>query len=160
MKVLLKADNVGMFKMADEMAKMGDNFQKHVEIAMSQQLMVAVKAIQQSWLSHGGKQDFVYASVGFNTNMNADGSVSATVGVFKVDSIAQSFGRRTEKKSGKNGKIQNLQPSAAQVAWWHEFGTKSITQKNFLSSGFYASLAEQEKVFANAFMMSVSTEII
>ena len=88
---------------------------------------------------------------------NADGSVSASVGVFKVDHIAASHGRRTEKDS--TGK--RLDPSAAQVAWWHEFGTspkrgKGITGKNFISNAFNTTVAAQEKAFNDQFLLGAS----
>tara|TARA_R110002020_G_scaffold67718_4_gene177638 strand:- start:9470 stop:9940 length:471 start_codon:yes stop_codon:yes gene_type:complete len=142
-----------MYEMADAISDLSDEIPQMIAESMDHQLEVAVQAIKASWLSHTGKgTDFVYNSIGKNIGVggggpprpNPDGSVSATVGVFKIDHVAASFGRRVSKKDGS---VKKLQPSAPQVAWWHENGTKNITASHFLSSAFYSSLPQQEKAF-------------
>lgn len=166
-KYQLKADIDKMFSIADDLSEISREVPQMMANSLDGQLDVAVSAMKANWASMAGNAgDFVYDSFGKqiggngrSPTPNPDGTVSASVGAFKVDHVAAAHGRRIDKQTDANGKMLRIQPSAAQVAWWHEFGTKNITGKNFMSSAFYSSLSAQEKVFADNFQEQYERKI-
>lgn len=149
-------------QISEDLRQIAEQFPSVVMDAVKAQEAVAIKAIQDNWISIAGgtSSDFVYQSIGSSAHYGANNAdVVGTVGVYNVGKVNTAMGK-TESDL-----------NAPQIAYWVEFGTsrlKSGTRKKagstydpeelvevrakpFISNAFYGTLDAQQQAFIDTF---------
>lgn len=114
-----------------------------IKQAMLAQVQVGKRVTRENWSTMGwGKHgDLVYDSISCKSEFSSvdPDVVYGSYGVYSTDSIASAHGKTDRDMT------------AAQLAWWAEFGTKQLAPVAFLTSAHLRSIAEQETAFSVTF---------
>ena len=178
MRGLVALQTSGLQEFIDEMEGFVAAFPECSRIALAAQEDFVVEKIRQNWVSfvpNAKVGDFVYSCIGKSTelsNINTY-SVVGTVGVYKLDAVNAAFGK--EPYINKKGK-KVIPMSAAQLAYWIEFGTTrlnsglkkkvgatysedevtpTVKPRLFMTNAMYSTINEQEEVFKKAFKIAM-----
>lgn len=165
-------DNADIMRDLDRLA---DELPRMVKNCTEVQQQVVVNAMRKNWLLLvGGRNDFVYKSIGHSAHYGRNGADTVgTVGVYKIDDVAILSGRvvTTDSKGRKRKPL-----SASQIAYWVEFGTSRLdgggrkkkgvdyspadlietAPQPFMSNAFYGTLNEQQAAFAERWEFELS----
>jgi len=162
-KGLFSLESSGLKEFVTEMNGFVEHFPEISLKSLAAQEEFVEDKIRTNWVSMAGGSSggHVYSSIGHSVAYGKQGenSVVGTVGVYKIDSVAASFG------------ITEKDLNAAQIAYWVEFGTSRLRQGGrkkrdaeysdeqliqvaavpFISTAFYSSLDAQQDVFKAEF---------
>ena len=132
--------------------RLSEEFPEVVKHAAEAQMQVLEGGIKLNWSSMipwGKSGDYVYDSIGYNVSWgnNVNDDVVGMSGVFHIDAV--------KAKHGKTDK--NI--TAPQIAYWAEFGTRKMSGIPFMSNAYYATLPQQEDVFANVLAESITKRL-
>jgi len=153
--------------LVNDLLKLAEDFPEAIKEAADAQMELFESAIKTNWASMvpwGHVGDYVYDSIGYNTEYGDNKiDIVGMAGVFLVDSITAKHGYDVpivKKNGATKEKIK-----APQLAYWAEFG---YSPKNgayqagvpFMSNAYYATLAEQESVFADTLQASINKRLM
>lgn len=153
-------------ELVTDMLKIAEEFPDAIKEAADAQMELFSDAIKTNWASMvpwGRVGDYVYDSIGYNTEYGKEkGDVVGMAGVFLIDSVAakHEYDVPIVKKNG----FTKEKIKAPQLAYWVEFG---YSPKNgayqagipFMSNAFYATADEQDRVFADTLSIAIDKRL-
>lgn len=152
--------------LVEDMLQMVEDWPEAIHEAAEAQLQVFESAIKGNWVSMvpwASFGDYVHDSIGYNVEYgNEKNTVVGMAGVFLLDSVNSKHGKDTPTIRESGAREEHIK--APQLAYWAEFG---YTPNNgsyqvgvpFMSNAYYATLSEQDKVFADTLSDLISMRL-
>lgn len=149
---------------------LAEEFPEAIKEAADGQMMLLANAIKTNWatmIPWGKHGDYVYDSIGYNTEYGKEnGDVVGMTGVFLIDSVTAKHGYDVPVRitQGPNKNAQKQRIKAPQLAYWAEFGFspnhgKAHAGIPFMSNAFYATVEEQDRVFADTLSKAINKRL-
>ncbi len=125
---------------------------------------------KSNWVSlvpWGRAGDYVYDSIGYNTEYGDSGSdVVGMAGVFLIDSVGEEHGKNEKYQisRGPNKGKYKAHIKAPQLAYWAEFGYSPnngavVPGYPFLGNAFYMTVSQQDYIFAEVLDASIKVRL-
>lgn len=142
-----------------DLMDLAGSFSWEVKAAADKQLDFLANGIRMNWETMSpwkgtDTHNFVRDSIGYNVAYGGTGDVVGMAGVFQVDSVASKYGRTKHDIS------------APQFAYWVNYGFSPNPNSQltyaalpFMDSAFYATLNQQDEIFANELATNISKRL-
>lgn len=166
---VFKIETTGIKDVLDALDNFTDEMPRASKTALDAMEKVIEDKVRDNYVSAGGSVgDFIYDSIGRSVESSESGdAVFGTVGVYKIDHVALSHGR----------KLKHM--TAPLIAYWMEYGTSPLNAeaakkygsgaklrhasypeselnfnapRPFVSASFYATIDEQTKTYIDTLL--------
>lgn len=150
-------------ELVNDLLLLAQDFPEVILEAANAQMEILEPAIKVNWASMvpwGAVGDYVYDSIGYNTEYGTNKiDVVGMAGVFLVDSVSAKHGKDTPKVNKKG--VSKAQIKAPQLAYWAEFGYTPKGSPHqagvpFISNAYHVTLNTQESVFADTLQIAIN----